>query len=208
MTIGGWPSRGCASTMPAMFILYAVLVGLLVGVVSGGTAAHLGRLRFRWAGLVAIGMIAQLLLFSTPVGDQIGGAAPFAYIASNILVLVAVARNLPIPGLVLVLLGGASNVVAIVANAGYMPVSAEALSAMGRAARTGYSNSVLLQHVNLAPLTDLFAMPTFVPAANVFSIGDILIGVGAAMAIVYTMRGRAPLIDDQRTDSGVGASAH
>jgi Family of unknown function (DUF5317) len=193
--------------MGTMFILYAVLVGLLIGVVSGGTASRLGRLRFRWAALVAIGMIGQLLLFSTPVGDRLGDLAPYAYIASNVIVLAAVARNLSIPGLILVLFGGASNVVAIVANAGYMPVSPEALAAMGRAARTGYSNSVLLQHVTLAPLTDIFAMPTFVPAANVFSIGDILIGVGAAMAIVYTVHGRAPLIDDT-PDTGVGASAH
>jgi hypothetical protein len=74
-----------------------------------------------------------------------------------------------------------------------MPVSADALRAMSRLPQGGYSNSVLVDHVNLAPLTDIFAMPTFVPAANVFSVGDVLIGVGAAIAIVMAMHGRGPL---------------
>jgi hypothetical protein len=40
-----------------------------------------------------------------------------------------------------------------------MPVSHDALVAIGRAAREGYSNNVQSDSVVLAPLTDLFAMP-------------------------------------------------
>ncbi len=36
-------------------------------------------------------------------------------------------------------------------------------------------------------------MPSWVPMANIFSIGDVLIGVGAAMAVVAAMHGRGPL---------------
>jgi hypothetical protein len=36
-------------------------------------------------------------------------------------------------------------------------------------------------------------MPTWIPLANVFSIGDALIGVGAAIAVVAAMHGRAPV---------------
>ena len=188
-----------------MFILYAVLGGLLIGLVSGGSIERLGRLRLRWAPLIAIGMIAQLALFSTPVGDTLGAAAPWVYVLTNALVLVAVARNLAVPGLALVLAGGIANVVAIVANGGYMPVSPGALAAMGRSAQTGYSNSRLMADVRLAPLTDLFAMPTWVPAANVFSIGDVLIGVGAAIAIVAAMHGRGPIAE---APAPAGATAH
>ena len=91
-----------------MFILYGVLIGLLIGVVTGGSAALLGRLRFRWGAVVMLGMAAQLLLFSSPIGDALGPAAPAVYMATNGVVLAAVARNLAIPGLPLVLLGGAS----------------------------------------------------------------------------------------------------
>jgi hypothetical protein len=172
-----------------MFILYAILAGLLLGLLSGGSAERLGRLRFRWGALIAVGMAVQLSLFSSPVGAWLGDAAPAVYILSNVMVLIAVTVNLAIRGLALVMAGGGSNLLAIVANGGYMPVSPEALAAMGRAPQDGFSNSILMDHVNLAPLTDIFAMPTFIPAANVFSIGDVLIGVGAAVALVVSMRG-------------------
>lgn len=176
-----------------MFILYAVLAGIVIGLVSGGSASRLGDLRFRWAPLIALGMAGQVLLFSTPLGSLLGDAAPVAYVASNVVVLVAVWRNLAIPGLALVLIGGASNLITIVANGGYMPVSPEAVAAMGRLPKEGYSNSRLLDGVVLGPLTDIFAMPTWIPLANVFSIGDALIGIGAAIAVVAAMHGRAPM---------------
>ena len=179
--------------MTAMFILYAVLAGLVVGVLSGGSAGRLGDLRFSWAPLIALGMTAQVALFSTPLGDALGAAAPVVYVASTLAVLAAVARNLAIPGLALVLAGGASNLVAICANGGYMPVSPDALVALGRLPQAGYSNSRLLDGVVLGPLTDLFAMPAWLPAANIFSVGDVGIGLGAAIAIVAAMHGRGPL---------------
>jgi len=176
-----------------VFILYAVIAGLVLGVLTGGSAARLGDLRFAWAPLIAFGLAGQVLLFSTPLGDALGPAAPLLYIASNVAVLLAVARNLAIPGLPLVLLGGGANLVAICVNGGYMPVSPAALQAMGRLPREGYTNSRLVDGVVLGPLTDLFAMPEWLPVANVFSIGDVLIGVGAAIAIVAAMLGRGPL---------------
>ena len=183
-----------------MFILYAVLAGLVIGAVSGGSVARLGDLRFSWAPLIAIGMVVQLLLFSTTVGDALGVAAPVVYVASNLAVLAAVWKNRTIPGLPLVLVGGAANLVAICANGGYMPVSADALAALGRLPREGYVNSRFLDGVVLGPLTDLFAMPAWMPMANIFSVGDVLIGVGAAMAVVAAMHGRAPMVD--RDDEG------
>jgi hypothetical protein len=144
-------------------------------------------------------MVGQLLLFSTSVGNTLGDGAPAAYIASNIVVLVAVWRNLDIPGLALVLVGGAANLVAIVVNGGYMPVSPDAVAAMGRLPKEGYSNSRLVDGVVLGPLTDIFAMPTWIPLANVFSIGDALIGMGAAIAGVAAMHGRGPLVTRARS---------
>ena len=60
----------------------------------------------------------------------------------------------------------------------------------------------------LGPLTDLFAMPTWVPMANVFSIGDILIGVGSAIAVVAAMHGRGPLHPPPVQADAAGASPH
>lgn len=177
-----------------MFILYAVAFGLVIGLLSSGSLERLGRLDLRWAPLIAIGMIVQLALFSSPLGNVLGSLAPVAYIASNGMVLAAVARNSAVPGLPLVFVGGASNVLAILANGGYMPVSPAALAAMRWGAETGYSNSRLVADVQLWPLTDIFAMPTWIPTANVFSIGDVLIGIGVAIAVIATMHGRSAFL--------------
>jgi Family of unknown function (DUF5317) len=192
-----------------VFILYAVLAGVAIGALGGGNPARLGDLRFIWAPLIAVGLGIQVLLFSTPLGDALGAAAPAVYIASNLVVLVAVGRNLAIPGLPLVLIGGGANLAAILANGGYMPVSPAALDALGRTASEGYTNSRLLDGVAggavLGPLTDLFAMPAWLPMANVFSVGDACIGVGIAIAVVAAMHGRGPL--EPRPGSAVGGGA-
>src|SRR6185503_20758022 len=111
------------------------------------------------------------------------------YVASTALVLVVVVRNARVPGLALVAAGAASNLAAIVANGGYMPASAGALAALGKSISAGYSNSALVPAPALAPLTDVFAMPRWVPFANVFSIGDVMICVGVAVAVTALMRG-------------------
>jgi hypothetical protein len=197
-----------------VFILYAVVAGLVIGLLTGGSAMRLGELRFRWAPLIVLGMAVQLALFSSPAGDALGPVAPLVYVLSNLAVLVAVWRNLAIPGLALVLVGGTANLVAICVNGGYMPVSPAALDAMGWLPRDGYSNSRLVETVVLTPLTDIFAMPTWMPVANVFSIGDLLIGVGACVAVVAAMHGRGPRVTGASTtpvanlDSAPGASAH
>jgi Family of unknown function (DUF5317) len=192
-----------------VFILYAVFAGLVIGLLTGGSAARLGELRFRWGWLIAVGMAGQVLLFSTPIGDALGPAAPAVYIASNVAVLVAVWHDRAIPGLRLVLVGGASNLIAICANGGSMPVSPEALLALGRLPHQGYVNSRLVDGVLLGPLTDLFPMPAWLPLANIFSVGDVLIGLGAAYAITSAMHGRGSLngVLRRRGPAG-GASGH
>jgi hypothetical protein len=113
-----------------------------------------------------------------------------------------------------VLVGGCSNLLAIVANGGYMPADPDALAGLERLPQAGYSNSRLVDGVVLWPLTDLFAMPAWVPLANVFSVGDVLIGVGAAVAVVAAMHGRGPqaVLPAASTSAGsppgVGASPH
>jgi hypothetical protein len=176
-----------------VFVLYAVVAGLLIGLLIRGRLSGLARLEFDWAPLIALGMAIQLALFSDPVASSVGSAGPPIYVGSTLLVLAAVCRNWSITGLPVVAIGAASNLAAIVANGGYMPASAAALAAQGRDAPSVYSNSSYVAEPVLAPLTDIFAMPTWIPFSNVFSIGDILIAAGIAMAIVVAMkRGAGP----------------
>jgi hypothetical protein len=56
-----------------------------------------------------------------------------------------------------------------------------------------FSNSQLIGPHTLLPwLGDIFVLPRPVPFANVFSPGDVLIGLGGALFIVRTMRRSLP----------------
>jgi hypothetical protein len=175
-----------------MFLLYAIVLGVLAGFLLGGRLSGLATLDFRWAPVALAGLAIQILLFSGPISDRVGDLGPVIYVASTLMVLVVVIRNIRIAGMPLVALGATSNLVAIVANGGYMPASPEAAAAAGRVEATTYSNSTIVTDPVLGPLTDIFALPTWLPFSNVFSIGDVLIGVGVAMAIAVAMRRGRP----------------
>ena len=171
-----------------MFILYAVPVGLLLGLLLGGRLAGLGEIRFRWAWLAVLGFAFQVLLFSEPVTERVGDLGPPLYVASTALVFVAVLRNLPIRGMPLIVLGAGCNLAAIVANGGYMPASPTAAAEMGREVSEAYSNTAIMESPALWPLTDVIPLPDWLPFTNIVSIGDILIAVGIVVVIVAAMR--------------------
>jgi len=171
-----------------VFMLYAVAIGIVGGFLAGGRLDRLAGLRFHWAGLALLGLLVQVALFSPPAVDAVGDAGPPIYIASTLAVFAVVLRNRSVPGLPVVALGAASNLVAIVANGGWMPATPGALASVGQQLGPGYSNSREFAAAALAPLTDVFALPGWVPFANVFSIGDVLIGIGVAITVAVAMR--------------------
>jgi hypothetical protein len=173
-----------------VFILYAVPIGIAAGFLVGGRLDRLGDLRFRWGGLALAGLLVQVLLFSGPVASTIGAAGPAVYVASTAAVLLAVLRNIRIPGLPLVTAGAAANLAAIAANGGLMPAAPEAVAGLGPGAE-GFSNSVVMADPALRTLTDIFALPAWLPFANVFSLGDVLISLGVVVVIALGMRGGA-----------------
>jgi hypothetical protein len=184
-----------------LFILYAIPIGIVAGYLLGGRLEQLGILQFRWAPVALIGLAVQLVLFSGAFVESVGAAGPPIYVASTAAVLVTVLRNASIPGVAVVAVGAASNLVAIVANGGYMPADPNALATIGGMA-PGYSNSAIVADAALRPLTDIFALPDWVPFANVFSVGDVLIGVGVAGAIAIGMRrGKAADAPDRQLDA-------
>jgi hypothetical protein len=172
-----------------VFILYAIPIGILAGLVLGGKLDRLGDLRLRWAPLAVSGLLVQVALFADPISSAVGDLAPAIYVLSTAVVLVAVLRDVRVPGMAVIAIGAASNLAAIVANGGYMPADPAALASVVELS-AGYSNSVVVSDPALRPLTDLFALPATFPLANVFSVGDVLIGIGVAATIVATMRGR------------------
>jgi hypothetical protein len=174
-----------------MFILYALVLGLVTGTLAGGRLTGLGELQFRWPWVMVGGLFVQVVLFSDAVTSWIGQAGPPIYVVSTAAVIAAVLANHAITGIPVVAVGAVSNFLAIVANGGYMPASPAAVQAQGRVESTAYSNSAVVPDPILRPLTDVFAMPTWLPFANVFSIGDVLIGIGVAIVVVTAMRRRS-----------------
>jgi hypothetical protein len=196
-----------------MFLLYAVALGLVAGLVLGGRPAGLAGLRLRWPGLALGGLLAQVVLFTDAVAARVGDLGPALYVATTAMVLASLVRNWRVPGMPLVVLGALSNMAAILANGGYMPAGQAALAALGKAEPVVYSNSSVVPQPALEPLTDIFALPPWLPGANIFSIGDVLIGVGIALVIVLAMRrptvtGLVPSGVIPEPDAGGGASAH
>jgi hypothetical protein len=186
-----------------MFILYAVGVGLLVGLATHGRLEWLGETHFRWGWLVLVALAIQIVLFSPLVGAGIGDAGRGLYVASTGLVVLVVAANRRLAGLPIVLLGALLNLAAIVANGGAMPASPTALASVGQSVTDGPTNSVVVAHPALEPLTDIFATPAWLPLANVFSVGDALIAVGIGWAIAAAMRTR-PVGAGGGVDAGAG----
>jgi hypothetical protein len=177
-----------------MLLLYAVILGLVAGLVSGGKFAALGSTHIRLWPVALIGLFAQLLLFSSPLAAVVGAWGPSLYVVSTVGVLMALVVNLRQPGFWLIILGALANFTVIVANGGQMPAAPDAWLALNGVAAvptTDFSNSVLAgPQTVLAFLGDNFVLPRPMPLANVFSIGDALIGLGGAMFVFQSMHGR------------------
>jgi hypothetical protein len=192
-----------------MFMLYALVIGFALGLLLGGRPTGLAQIRFRWTSIAVAGLVVQLALFSPGLTAVVGDAGPPLYVGSTLAVVLVVARNIAVaPGLAIVALGALSNLVAIVANGGFMPVTPEALAASGRAAASGYSNSLETSLPAFDLLVDRFALPPGLPLANVFSVGDVLVGIGMVLVIVGAMRGQSvPSVPTWESSNGAGDGA-
>ena len=179
-----------------MLLLYAIVAGLIVGRLSGGRLRNLEHLHFTWWQLAVGGLAVQVVLFARPVAERVGSEGPLIYVLSTLAVMAALLRNLSHPGLAVIAVGASLNLVAVLANGGLMPSAPEAWLALNGVAElpvSHFSNSVLIGPETLVPfLGDIFVWPRPLPLANVFSIGDAVIAVGAVLFLVQAMRAPHP----------------
>jgi len=166
------------------------LLALVLGKLLGGTLTNLGTTRVRGKelafaaiGLQLVAFPSDLLPWSTPTS-----VAKVLWLGSYTLLGAMVVLNRRIDGVPVVAAGLVCNLVAIVANGGLMPVRPGALAASGGHYAV-HNNSIQLGHPHVALLVDRWAAPAWVPFANVFSVGDVLIALGIAAAVVSCMRG-------------------
>jgi MFS family permease len=165
-----------------MFLAAFVAVCLASAVLAGGRLAGLAELRLRRPWLVAAALVVQFAAFRLP-GLPLPARA-LGHLASYGAAGWFMVANRRIPGLWLVGLGAGLNLAAIAANGGVMPAAPAAAAAAGlQATPPGFSNSAVIPGARLTLLGDVFAIPRPWPFHNVFSLGDLLIALGAAVLV-------------------------
>ena len=176
-----------------MFILYAIPIGLLAGLLLRGRPAGLETLRIEGGIVILAALVIQALLFSTRLGTALGDEpATILYVGSTLAVLVVLLGNVRTPGVWFAVAGSALNLIAILANGGRMPASAEAYAVLGWTIPDTFANVAHPVEPALPWLTDVVPLPAWLPFTNVVSVGDLLIGAGIAVAIAAAMRGAGP----------------
>jgi Family of unknown function (DUF5317) len=169
-------------------LAFPVLAALVLGLALGGSVGRLAELRLCAPWLFLFAIVLQVVAF--PVGvlpwRTHEAVASVLWVASYGLLLAAAVLNRRLTGVPIVALGMLLNLVAILANRGTMPVRIEAMHDAGRVAVTE-ANSTALADPALPWLVDRWAAPHWIPLANVFSIGDVVIAVGAVVIVLAGM---------------------
>ncbi len=173
-----------------MLIGLGLLISLVTVPLARGRLSRLAdvRPRAQWLALLAIGL--QILIVNV-IPDRDATLLAAVHLTSYALLFAFVAANRHIAYVWLIGLGGLLNVVAIAANEGVMPADPDALRRAGLPVGGGeFENSAAVEDPRLQPLGDVFAVPESWPISNVFSVGDVLIVVGAFLAVHTICRSR------------------
>jgi len=165
-----------------MLIGVALLLCLISVPLAGGRLSALADIRFHAGWLAITAILLQVAIISVvPAGHHEMHVA--VHVVSYVLMGAFVVANRTVPGMALIAVGGALNAVAIVANGGVMPASAAAQARAGIRPTHEFVNSGLVAHPHLSFLGDVFAVPSSLPVHNVFSVGDVVLVIGAAVLL-------------------------
>jgi hypothetical protein len=163
---------------------------------TGGSLRRLARQSFTALWLLPSALLLQVLVINIfPTAPAPIPAA--AHLLTYALATVFIIRNRRIRGIPTLAIGAAMNGIAIAANGGTLPASQDALREAGwNTTDAEFANSAVLHAPRLGWLGDNFAIPANVPFANVFSIGDIVILLGA---LILLHRGSRDTTDNERS---------
>lgn len=170
------------------------VVALLLAVsvpLSGKDLRLLGQLRVRSVVLLPVALGMQVLVVDVAPGLP-RALAVALHLVSYALAFAFLLRNARLPGLAVLGLGAVLNALVIAANSGTMPASRAALDFAGLASSTGFTNSDVRARPHLLWLGDVFALPAGFPLANVLSVGDVLLLVGAGLLVHRACRPPVP----------------
>ncbi|HEX9969928.1 MAG TPA: MFS transporter, partial [Acidimicrobiales bacterium] len=165
-------------------MLFAVVaVCILTVPLAGGRLLAFANLRFRHPEILFSAFALQFAIFKLWPLEPEWFHSPlylFSYgLGGWFLVL-----NRKVPGLWLIGVGALCNGLAIAANGGVMPGSVDAFNAARLVASPEhFVNSRAVADPRLLFLGDVFAVPSWLPFHNVFSLGDLCIVLGALVGL-------------------------
>jgi hypothetical protein len=178
-----------------------IAVSVLCALLLGGSLRAWADVRVRWWPLAIISLAIQLALHNPPINQQPWALTwgPLIWVGALGLILACLARNaLDAHAWYwrVALLGAASNLLVVCANGGYMPQFTE--SRIGAARRASTDTGLTLHNTvpansdsRLMWLADVIPQPSWLPRADVLSIGDVLLAGGiAAWGFQITRTGR------------------
>jgi len=183
-----------------MFVLYAVVLGILIGYISGGRIKYLSRRPFKYLLLVITGFLIQIIIFSDiPIFKLLQNYPKVIitlHILSYVLILAFIVINFKLPGIAFIGIGVLLNAIVIILNKGHMPASIKSFenSLVGKYAdlisrgETINNSKAIADDTILPWLGDIFAIPSHIPLSNVFSIGDIIIAIGVCIYFALNMK--------------------
>jgi hypothetical protein len=168
-----------------MALAFPLVLGVLLAPLLGGSWSRLADVRLRLVTAFYLALGLQIVAFpaSALPWHTSDRAAVVLWLCSYAVFAVAAGANLRTPGMALVVAGMCSNLVAILSNGGHMPALPSALRAAGLHFEVS-RNSAVNAAPHFAWLVDRWAVPSWIPWGNVFSVGDVLIAAGGLLFVV------------------------
>lgn len=168
-------------------LFIAVILGIIAGLLSGGSLRNLLSAQLRFGALIIGGLLLRVVTqWGLDQGVELVEILRLPLFATSFgLLVVALWLNRSQPGLLLAMTGIGANGVAVVVNGGYMPVWMPALEIAGLSVDDLSStfHVLLPDELNLeflvmaGPLGDI--VPITIPfLSNVISLGDVMLAAG------------------------------
>ena len=180
-----------------MILLLAIIIGLAATLLRARLNHRTLKLKhLRWEWLVFVAVIPQLLVFQVPfTGRWIPEMfIPLIQIFSMLGLLVFAVANGLTPGFWAMGLGLTANFLVIILNGGWMPINQETLSRLvpslpldswviGTRLGFGKDRILAVSDTKLIWLSDCFVSPQWFPYKVAFSLGDVIISIGAVLLL-------------------------
>ncbi|MBD0323797.1 MAG: DUF5317 family protein [Aldersonia sp.] len=171
-----------------MILLAAFVLVALTVPITGGNLTAVADIKLRWMPALFATLAAQILVTTVAPDAFPVDVMAALHLATYVPAVAFVLVNRDVRGLWLVGLGGGLNLAAIATNDGVMPSLPSAAAAAGQTAAGHFMNSAPTTDAPLWFFGDVFAWPQPLPLANVFSVGDLLLVIGAGVVLHIACR--------------------